>query len=92
MREHTETERLAPVSDKDWMDELNAESERTMAMAAGMLGLTQQEVLARVDTSPGGYRLYFIEEGTDSGIRTADFNARRVYFVTRNGTVVGYDG
>lgn len=74
------------------MDEDKAESDRTMLMAAGMVGLSQQEVLARVDTSAGGYRLYFIEEGTDSGIRTADFDPRRVYFRTRNGTVVGYDG
>ena len=80
------------MSDRDLMDELNAEAERTMALAAGMVGLTEEEVLARVDTSPAGYRIFFIEEGTDSGFRTADFDARRVYFVTRNGKVVGYDG
>lgn len=76
------------MSDNDGMDELNAEFERTMAMASRIIGLTEQEVLALVDTTPAGYRIHFIEEGTDDGFRIASLDARRIYFFTKNGEVV----
>jgi hypothetical protein len=83
---------LVHMSGDDWLAEQDAEAAQTLALAAGVLGMTEREVREVAATWPAGYpyRLYFIEQGTDSGIREASLNPRRIYFNTENGKVTGY--
>ncbi len=72
--------------------EEKAESQRTIALADEMLGLTEREVLARIDTdTPPGYRVHFIEEGTDNGFRFMNLDPRRMYLFTKDGKVVRHE-
>jgi hypothetical protein len=80
------------MSGDDWLAEQGAEAAQTLALAAGVLGMTEREVREVAATWPAGYpyRLHFIERGTDNGIRDLSFNTRRIYFETENGKVTGY--
>lgn len=81
------------MTDKaDPFAEENAESQRTTALADEMLGLTKGEVLALIDTeTPPGYRVHFIEEGTDDGFRHMNLDPRRMYLFTKDGKVVRHE-
>ena len=59
----------------DPLAEAEAESQRTIALADEMLGLTKREVLALIDAdTDAGYRVHFIEEGTENGLRLANLD------------------
>ncbi|MBA2323585.1 MAG: hypothetical protein H0V92_06080 [Pseudonocardiales bacterium] len=80
------------TDDDDPMAVFNAESQRTIALADQLLGRTEREVLAIVDTTtPAGYRVAFIEEGADDGLRQFDLDPRRMYLFTKNGKVVRHE-
>jgi hypothetical protein len=80
------------VSNNDALDGQNAESRRTDSLADELIGLTEPEVMALVDTdTPPGYRIHVIEEGTDNGLRLHDMDARRMYLFTRSGKVVRHE-
>lgn len=87
-----EASTIVSMTGNDWLAEQGAEAERTLALAAGMLGLSEAEVREAAASWPSGYpyELHFIEQGTDSGWRVASLNTRRIYFMTQGGKVTGY--